>query len=165
MTNEIITSAKVLFLTGVERVEKERLARGTPIETDDLRHYAGLPIRSADTPTNNTHQKDVPMHYYTVFTSPVATETGDKSLDRELLPPTNLSTVNNKNITVDKLRLLPHREKPGPKPKTLPVDFIKTLASQGLGSKAIATQLKHSGLEVSYKTIQRLIAGQGILVT
>jgi hypothetical protein len=59
-------------------------------------------------------------------------------------------------VTLDKKR--------GPKRKVLPEDLVKRLASQGQGSKAIAAQLKKQGLEVSYKTIQRILSGQRVLV-
>ena len=44
------------------------------------------------------------------------------------------------------------------KKKDLPEDYIMQLADAGMGSKAIATRLKSElGIEVSYKTIQRLL--------
>ena len=52
-------------------------------------------------------------------------------------------------------------KKRGRKFKHLPEDFIKQLADKGMGSKAIATQLKREhGIDVSYKTIQRVLSGE-----
>jgi DNA-binding CsgD family transcriptional regulator len=39
----------------------------------------------------------------------------------------------------------------------LPLDRIVKLAADGMGSKLIARQLNADGIEVSYKTIQRLL--------
>ena len=44
--------------------------------------------------------------------------------------------------------------------RALPEELIKRLNAQGLGSKAIASQLKDKGIIVSYKTIQRLLNGK-----
>jgi hypothetical protein len=46
---------------------------------------------------------------------------------------------------------------PGPKSMALPIDRIVKLAADGMGSKLIARQLNADGIEVSYKTIQRLL--------
>jgi hypothetical protein len=55
--------------------------------------------------------------------------------------------------------------KRGRKPRALPLEVIRELADQGVGPKAIATQLrKEHGAEVSYKTIQRLLTRQRVLV-
>lgn len=51
-------------------------------------------------------------------------------------------------------------EKRGPKHKALPVELINQWTGEGMGSKAIATRLKGEGIEVSYKTIQRLLSGE-----
>jgi len=77
----------------------------------------------------------------------------------EQLTP-NMSTLNGKNNTVDKLDLpTPVRPivHPGPKSKALPLERIAKLAADGMGSKLIARQLNADGIEVSYKTIQRLL--------
>lgn len=67
----------------------------------------------------------------------------------------NLSTLNGKKIEVDKLEAMTPN-KPGPRPTELPDDFIRQLASQGLGSKSIARRLeKEYRVVVSYKTVQR----------
>ncbi len=51
--------------------------------------------------------------------------------------------------------------KRGRKRKPLPVELITQRASEGLGAKAIATLLKtEDGIEVSYKTVQRVLAGK-----
>ncbi len=79
----------------------------------------------------------------------------------------NMSTLDNKKIEVDIIHP-PARVsaigKRGPKHRDLPEDFIKRLASEGMGSKAIATRLKVEGIGVSYKTIQRILSGQRVLV-
>lgn len=54
------------------------------------------------------------------------------------------------------------KKRRGPRYKVLPVGTIKRWAkTNGMGSKAIATRLgRERGIEVSYKTIQRILAGQ-----
>ncbi len=68
----------------------------------------------------------------------------------------NMSTVNSKNIDLDKLTFRPPKEKPGPKVKDLPRELIRELATASMGSKSIASKLTELGYNtVSYKTIQR----------
>ena len=51
--------------------------------------------------------------------------------------------------------------KRGPKHKALPVELIVQWAGQGMGSKTIASKLNSElGINVSYKTIQRTLAGE-----
>jgi len=51
--------------------------------------------------------------------------------------------------------------KRGPKRRQLPEDLIKQWSSEGMGSKAITSQLKAElGITVSYKTIQRILSGE-----
>lgn len=75
-----------------------------------------------------------------------------------------MSTLNGIKSKVDIIEAQPPkvtRGKRGPKHRELPEDYIKRLASEGMGSKAIASQLKRGqGIDVSYKTIQRVLAGQ-----
>ena len=54
------------------------------------------------------------------------------------------------------------KKRRGPKQKVLPVEMIKRWAVQDeMGSKTIAARLgKERGIEVSYKTIQRILAGK-----
>ncbi len=72
---------------------------------------------------------------------------------------TKMSTLNSPSLTVDNFR-------PRGRPKTykkfpLPDHKIKQLHKEGMGAKAIATQLKREqGIDVSYKTIQRVLSGQ-----
>lgn len=80
----------------------------------------------------------------------------------------NMSTLEGKKITVD---IIPPETpkvthgKRGPKQKTLPIELIEQWHSQGLGSKVIAARLKQDKeIVVSYKTIQRVLSGQRILV-
>lgn len=55
--------------------------------------------------------------------------------------------------------------KRGPKHRRLPEDLIRQLASEGMGSKAIADRLRaEPGVTVSYKTIQRILSGQRVMV-
>jgi cytochrome c5 len=49
----------------------------------------------------------------------------------------------------------------GPKHKTLPEDQIKRWAAKGMGSLTIANKLRDNlGINVSYKTIQRILNGK-----
>lgn len=76
----------------------------------------------------------------------------------------NLSTLKAGKTKVDKLvpmTPIVTREKPGPRLMELPDDKIQEWASQGMGSKAIATKLeKEYRVVVSYKTIQRRLQGE-----
>lgn len=79
---------------------------------------------------------------------------------------TIMSTLTDKKIRVD---IIPSSvgivtlEKRGPKFTGLPEDLIRQWASEGMGTKSIATKLeKEYRLVVSYKTIQRRL--QGILL-
>jgi hypothetical protein len=78
--------------------------------------------------------------------------------------PRNMSTLNEDKIEVDIIRpsvAKVTRGKRGPKPKDLPRDLIKQWAGEGMGSKAIASKLRtNRSIIVSYKTIQRVLAGQ-----
>ena len=73
------------------------------------------------------------------------------------------STLETKKITVD---IIPPqtpkltRGKRGPKHRELPQDFIRQLATEGMGSKAIASQLRDEGITISYKTVQRILSGE-----
>ena len=62
-------------------------------------------------------------------------------------PPKHAKGVKNKKAPVTTRR--------GPKSRALPVERIRQLAFNGMGSKAIATRLRGEGLSVSYKTVQR----------
>jgi hypothetical protein len=55
------------------------------------------------------------------------------------------------------------KKRRGPKQKKLPVGMIKRWEKKGLGSKRIAARLKEQGVEVSYKTIQRILNGQRVM--
>jgi hypothetical protein len=81
----------------------------------------------------------------------------------------NMSTLDDKRTRVDKLEpVTPKRpigRKPGPRPMFLPTDRVRHLAGQGLGAKAIATLLRRDDqLDVSYKTVERLLRGQKALL-
>jgi hypothetical protein len=81
----------------------------------------------------------------------------------------NMSTLENKKITVDIFEAMTPRRmlgKRGPKQKDLPHEVIEQWFSEGMGSKAIASRLKNElGIKVSYKTIQRVLSGERDLVT
>ena len=47
----------------------------------------------------------------------------------------------------------------GPKKLNVPLEMIKRLNQQGLGSKAIARELRQQDILVSYRTIERRLAG------
>jgi hypothetical protein len=68
----------------------------------------------------------------------------------------NMSTLKSPNSTADKLSRSAVIRR-GPKNKALPLERIAKLAADGMGSKLIARQLNADGIEVSYKTIQRLL--------
>ena len=88
----------------------------------------------------------------------------DKKVARVSLYPTQIkSTLKSKKSEVDTIKpTTPKRPvtKRGRKQKALPIQQVKQWASQGLGSKAIATRLRKSGVVVSYKTVQRVLSGQ-----
>ena len=73
-----------------------------------------------------------------------------------------MSTSENKKYKVD---IIPPSVKKsvvsrrGPKHRDLPEDLIRQLASECMGSRDIATRLREYGVSVSYKTIQRVLAG------
>lgn len=75
-----------------------------------------------------------------------------------------MSTLEDENITVDissPTVASGATKKRRRKYKQLPEGFIKQLATEGLGSKAITTRLrKERGVTVSYKTIQRVLSGE-----
>ena len=75
-----------------------------------------------------------------------------------------MSTLESGKITVDKINPSSARvniAKRGRKRQRLPRGIILELHKDGLGSKAIATQLKtKQGIVISYKTIQRVLSGE-----
>jgi len=76
-----------------------------------------------------------------------------------------LSTVKGNNSEVDKKESRPpigiKTETRGRKQTNLPHDFIKRLASKGLGSKGIAARLKvEHGINCSYRTVARVLKGE-----
>jgi len=82
-----------------------------------------------------------------------------KTGDTQSPIPRNMSTLKDEIITVDIIR--PRIGKRGPRKMELPDYKIKQLHNNGMGAKAIATQLKREhGIEVSYKTIQRVLSGE-----
>ncbi len=84
----------------------------------------------------------------------------------------NMSTVNGKKSEVDIIQPpvgkvtrekqpIKTEAKRGPKHKALPRELISQWAGEGMGSKAIASKLNSElGIKVSYKTIQRTLAGE-----
>jgi hypothetical protein len=83
-------------------------------------------------------------------------DAGEKNVKVLEQPLQNMSTLKAQNSTVDKLSR-PVIIRRGPKSKALPLERIAKLAADGMGSKLIARQLNANGIEVSYKTIQRLL--------
>ena len=75
-----------------------------------------------------------------------------------------MSTLKSKKSVVDIKEALPPSEpviKVRRRRKDLPLDLIRELAGNGMGSKAIATTLKSdSNIIVTYKTIQRVLSGE-----
>ncbi len=76
----------------------------------------------------------------------------------------NMSTLDSEKSEVDIINpptLLRPQAKRGPKHRVLPEDLIRSLAADGMGSKAIVSKLKaEQGIVVSYKTIQRVLSGE-----
>jgi hypothetical protein len=74
----------------------------------------------------------------------------------------NMSTLENKKTTVDIIEAVTYKRtlgKRGPKQRDLPNQLIEQWASEGMGSKAIASRLiREIDIKVSYKTIQRLLS-------
>ena len=92
---------------------------------------------------------------------PVASSDTKRAGEKSLYTPTpiqqNLSTLKDEKSTVDIIR--PRIGKRGPRRMELPDDEIKQLHKDGMGSKSIASWLKREhGINVSYKTIQRLLS-------
>ena len=72
---------------------------------------------------------------------------------------TKKSTLNQTSAKVDNFN--PRGRPKVYKKRSLPEDKIKHLHQQGMGAKAIASQLKREcGIIVSYKTIQRVLSGE-----
>jgi len=71
---------------------------------------------------------------------------------------TKMSTLKKNPLTVDNFR--PRGRQKTYKKRELPVELIEQLHSQDMGSKAIASTLKKRNIIVSYKTIQRILAGK-----
>ena len=75
-----------------------------------------------------------------------------------------MSTLENPKNEVDIIRRSVATRtlgKRGPKHKPLPEDVIRRLSAESMGSKAIVAKLKTElGIDISYKTIQRLLSGE-----
>jgi len=76
------------------------------------------------------------------------------------------STLEDEKTTVDLIQRSVRKKlsaRRGPKYRVLPESIIRQLNDDGMGAKAIATQLKHKhNTRISYKTIQRFLArGEG----
>jgi len=110
------------------------------------REYAQLRQRYTPIPYNHHNLSEEPL-----FSADKETPTGEQK--------TKMSTLNSPSVTVDNFR-------PRGRPRTynklsLPDDKIKQMYEGGRGAKAIATKLKtEEGIDVSYKTIQRVLSGQ-----
>ncbi len=66
-----------------------------------------------------------------------------------------LSTVEQVQNTVDKI--IPRKTNRGRKRINLPEGIIFSLADEGMGSKAIAANLKEQGISANYRTIARVL--------
>jgi len=101
--------------------------------------YTPIPCNRQNPPEDTPHSADIQV------------PTGEQE--------TKMSTLNSPSPKVDIFR-------PRGRPKTykkcvLPDDKIKQLHEDGMGAKAIATRLKtEEGIDVSYKTIQRVLSGE-----
>lgn len=72
---------------------------------------------------------------------------------------TKLSILNSPSPAMDNFR--PRGRPETYKKRPLPEEQIKQLHEEGMGAVAIATQLKRDqGIDVSYKTIQRILSGE-----
>ena len=72
---------------------------------------------------------------------------------------TKMSILNSPSPTMDNFR--PRGRPETYKKRSLPGEQIKQLHEDGMGAVAIATQLKREqGIDVSYKTIQRILSGE-----
>jgi hypothetical protein len=122
-----ISTAKELFLAGIEATEAERTARGAPVETEDLRQMVGLPPRRGTTsPPAATPPR------------PGGAGGCDKGKGRESVgggPVTALSRTENSTKDVDVA--------------------IAELSRDGLSCRAIADELATMGMDVSYRTVAR----------
>lgn len=78
-----------------------------------------------------------------------------RSVDIITEPPTDRVTIMSSTT---------ESQKRGPKHRELPEDLILQLAGEGLKSQAIAAKLKEQDIEISYRTILRILAGQRVLV-
>lgn len=69
-----------------------------------------------------------------------------------------MSTLNSPSLTVANFRL---RGRPTTyKKQKLPEELIKQLGREGMGSKVIASKLKKQGIDVSYRTVHRVLSGE-----
>lgn len=107
-----------------------------------LCHKNGLPSPEGESPD--------PINTNEGIMSPLKWH-GDK-VDKLTLP-------NSQGHPLDSVKCSTEVKRRGPKQLPVPEDLIRELASQGLGSKAIAAKLNERGISVSYKTIQRRIQG------
>ena len=78
--------------------------------------------------------------------------------------PLIMTTVKHKIFEVEIIRPPANLKRRGPKHRDLPEELIRELADQGNRSKAIASILKDKGVTVSYKTIQRILNGQRVMI-
>ena len=71
---------------------------------------------------------------------------------------TKMSISNEPSVTMDNFR--PRGRPKAYEKRELPEELIRQLSSEGMGSRAIASTLKKRAIIVSYKTIQRILAGE-----
>jgi hypothetical protein len=129
---ETMTSSRELFLAGLEIVEAERIARGTPPDTDDLRRKYGLPPR----PT--VPRPDAP--------SAPSSDLGGCNTVQEV------SGQGAGHVTACR------QATPGASDVKPGIDAaIAELSREGLSSRQIAGQLGMMGIDVSHMTVARHI--------
>ena len=117
-------------------------------------------LKEAEMDTNRRNSDWKPINSHN--TPDKREEKAAQSLDTcaELCPPQKAP-----QNTVDIIQPLDPQKKATnrgrPRQLDLPEELIKELASEGMGSKAIASQLRRGGgIKASYKTIQRVLTGQ-----
>jgi len=90
----------------------------------------------------------VPKHHRGIMSHNVDDQKSAEGMD--IIPSTPLKNT--------------HGQKRGPIFRDLPIARIEGMAARGLSARAIAEELCREGVMVSYKTIQRLLSGERVLL-
>lgn len=128
-----VTTAREIFLLGIEATEGERIARGAPPDCEDLRRMLGLPPRRA--------------HPTPADTDLAAARGGGKGA-AGCDSTRTMSEVGGGLVTA---------------PSTLQHgldDAISGFVAQGHSSRQIAAELADLGYSVSYRTVCRRMRGR-----